>query len=123
MNLIEDPIEITQLRKQLFLDYLNWILKQLELDPIENITDFYIDRTLFKKIDANLYEKEYLNDMLFKAYGKKELNWVNRRQTTYIITLIRCLSKLNNMKLEYVYTSKTKNNRNENFTFYSIKNV
>ena len=44
MNFIEDPIEITQLRKQLFLDYLNWILKQLELDPIENITDFYIDR-------------------------------------------------------------------------------
>ena len=121
MNL--EVVDQTELRKELFLTYLNWILKQLELEPIEQITDFKIDRTLFQKIDYKNLEKEYLDDMLFKGYTKKELHWFDRKKTLYILTIIRSLCKLNNYKLDKKGFSKTVKRYMENFTIYSIINV
>ena len=79
-----------EVKRQAYLDFLNWVLKSIGKDPISSFDEFVdIKRDELKKIDIAETEKEWI-DILFGPFTKESLYFHHRRaRKLYVLALIK----------------------------------
>ena len=116
---------VVSIRETIFLNFLNWTLSKINKNPIQSPLEFVkISRNDLLTIDAISCEKEWRDMILCDGgFTAKEINYYFRKNVkSYVISLIKSMSRLLNYQLKRS-TKRTQHNNvfDEHYIYTLVK--